>query len=86
MKCLQRCLATKFTEEDKHLVVGYYDTEASEKAKSARKRLAESFGLTLNAFKVRACRLRTRLEACINDCVAGVTNSGSPHTQEQEVA
>ncbi len=86
MKCLRRCVAKKFTDEDKRLVVGYYDTDADEKSKSARRRLAESFGLTLNALKVRACRLRMRLEACINDCVAGVTHSASTNTQKQEVA
>ena len=69
MKCLRRCIATKFTDDEKRLVVNYYDTEADEKAKTARRRLAESFGLTMNAMKVRACRLRMRLEACINDCV-----------------
>ncbi len=77
MKCLQRCVATKFTDGDKSLVVGYYDTEASEKAKSARKRLAESLGLTLNALKVRACRLRMRLEACINECLTGENGGGA---------
>ncbi len=85
IQCLRRCVENSFTDEDKRLVVGYYDTDADEKAKSARKRLAESFGLTLNALKVRACRLRMRLEACINDCVAGVTHSREPSTRRQEV-
>lgn len=86
MKCLRHCVANKLTEEDRRLVIGYYDTDASEKAKSARKRLAESFGLTLNALKVRACRLRMRLETCINECVAGVTQPDSANTQNHEVA
>jgi hypothetical protein len=75
MKCLRRCVITTFTDEDKRLVVGYYDTDAGEKIKDARKRIADSFGLTLNALKVRACRLRMRLEACINECLAGVAAS-----------
>ena len=70
MQCLRRCIATKFTDDEKRLVISYYDTDADEKTKTARRRLAESFGLTMNAIKVRACRLRMRLEACINDCVA----------------
>ena len=69
MKCLRRCIATKFTDDEKRLVINYYDTDGAEKAKTARRRLAETFGLTVNAMKVRACRLRMRLEACINDCV-----------------
>ncbi|HKP67714.1 MAG TPA: sigma-70 family RNA polymerase sigma factor [Pyrinomonadaceae bacterium] len=85
MRCLRRCVATKFSDEDKRLVVAYYDTDADEKAKTARKRLAESLGMTLNVLKVRACRLRMKLERCINDCVAGVTNSTRQATTEQEV-
>ena len=85
MKCLRRCVATKFGEEDKQIVFGYYDTGAGEKTKAARKRLADSLGLTLNALKVRACRMRMRLEACINDCVAGVTQSAVLNTKPQEV-
>jgi DNA-directed RNA polymerase specialized sigma24 family protein len=86
MRCLRRCVATKFSDEDRRLVVHYYDTDADEKAKNARRRLAESFGLTLNALKVRACRLRIRLEKCINECVAGVTHSPVSNTKEQEAA
>lgn len=86
MRCLRRCVATKFSDEDRILVVNYYDTDADEKAKTARRRLAESLGLTLNVLKVRACRLRMRLEKCINDCVAGVTNPAPANTQKQEAA
>lgn len=86
MRCLRRCVATKFNDEDRQLVVNYYDTDADEKAKTARRRLAESFGLTLNALKVRACRLRVRLEACINDCVSHVTDPTISDTRKQEAA
>jgi DNA-directed RNA polymerase specialized sigma24 family protein len=85
MKCLRRCVATTLTDEDRSIVVGYYDTDADEKTKSARKRLADSFGLTVNALKVSACRLRMRLEQCINDCVAGVTHRTLTDTKQQEV-
>ncbi len=85
MKCLRRCVATTLTDEDKRLVVGYYDTDADEKAKIARKRLADSLGLTINALKVRACRLRMRLEECINDCIGRVTNPRFANTKQQEV-
>jgi hypothetical protein len=65
-------------------VLGYYDTDAGEKTKDARKRLAESLGFTLNVLKVRACRLRMRLEACINDCVGRVTDPRRIDTRKQE--
>ncbi len=86
MKCLRRCVAKTLNDDDKIIVVGYYDTDADEKVKSARKRLADSIGLTVNALKVRACRLRMRLEQCINDCVAGVTQRALTDTKQQEVA
>lgn len=85
MRCLRRCVAKKFSDDDRVLILSYYDTDAGEKAKQARKRLADHFGLTMNALKVRACRIRERLEACINDCVTRVTNAGPGDTQIQEV-
>ena len=86
MKCLRRCVATKLSDDDRAIVLRYYDTDADEKAKAARKRLADSFGLTINALKVRACRLRMKLEECINDCVSRVTESHRANTQKREVA
>jgi DNA-directed RNA polymerase specialized sigma24 family protein len=84
LRCLRRCVAKKFDDDERRLIVSYYDTEADERAKIARKRLAESLDLTLNALKVRACRLRMKLETCINDCVAAVTERSPEDTQEQE--
>lgn len=81
VRCLRRCVATKLSDEDRRLVVDYYDTDADEKSKNARKRLAGSLGMTLNALKVRACRLRMKLERCINECVAGVTNTAGVDTR-----
>lgn len=86
MKCLRRCVALKLSDDDRIIVVGYYDTEADEKAKNARRRLADSFGMSMTALKVKACRLRMKLEACINDCVGGVTKSRGNDTSIQEVA
>jgi DNA-directed RNA polymerase specialized sigma24 family protein len=85
-RCLRRCVSTSLGDEDRRLVIGYYDTDAGEKAKQARKRLADSLGMTMNALKVRACRLRLKLEACITGCVAGVTKRSSADTSIQEVA
>jgi DNA-directed RNA polymerase specialized sigma24 family protein len=82
--CLRRCFATKFDDTEQQIVLGYYDTDAGEKTKDARKRLAESLGFTLNVLKVRACRLRMRLEACINDCVGRVTDPRRIDTRKQE--
>ncbi len=86
MECLRDCMTESIPNPaDQRLIVGYYDTQTNEKNKHARKRLAESLGMSVNTMKVKACRLRERLERCINDCVARVTKSGVSHTNEQEV-
>jgi len=86
VECLRDCMAeTVPNPTDRKIIIGYYDTEANEKNKHARKRLAESLGMTMNAMKVRACRLRDRLERCINDCVARVTKHDGSRTNAQEV-
>ncbi|MEZ5424629.1 MAG: hypothetical protein R2747_00060 [Pyrinomonadaceae bacterium] len=69
--CLRKCLAEVAPDDqDRQLIIGYYDTDAGGKLKDARRSLAEKFGLKMNALKVKACRLRSKLEKCINDCVA----------------
>lgn len=68
--CLRSCLVEITNDEnDRVLILGYYDTENVEKIKDQRKSLAEKLGLTANTLKVKASRLRDRLEKCINECV-----------------
>lgn len=74
LACLRSCLAEAVSaDSDTTLVTRYYDPEPGEKFKEARKRLAEELGLTVNALKVRACRIRARLESCIGKCVGKKT-------------
>ncbi len=84
--CLRKCMKeTVFGETDKRLIVGYYDREAGGKIKESRKNLAEELGLTMNNLKVKASRLRGRLEKCINGCVRklSVTDSANSDTTKQ---
>lgn len=77
LRCLRKCLAeTVPNDDDRTLIIGYYDADAGEKNKDTRKNLAEKLGLTMTTLKVKACRIRERLERCINECVArlAVTN------------
>jgi hypothetical protein len=63
---------------ERRLLLGYYDADQNEKNKDVRSGLAESYGLTMGALRVRACRLRARLETCVRDCIGTtgrVTNS-----------
>lgn len=70
LACLRKCLAEVVpNDRDRQLIVGYYDTEAGGKNKDIRKALAENLGLTMTTLKVKACRLRERLERCVNECV-----------------
>lgn len=70
LACLKSCLAEiASSENDRALIIGYYDADASGKNKNQRKNLAEQLGLSMNTLKVKACRLRARLEKCINECV-----------------
>lgn len=71
LQCLRKCLAEiSKSEADEHLIIGYYSAHDGEKNKIQRRNLAENLGLTMNALKVKACRLRERLERCIKDCAA----------------
>lgn len=70
LSCLKSCLAEiAASDDDRALIIGYYDADAGDKNKNQRKNLAEKLGLTMNTLKVKACRLRVRLEKCINECV-----------------
>ena len=87
MGCLRDCLASTIPNPtDQRIIVGYYDTDSSEKNKHARKRLAESLKMSIGALKVKACRLRDKLERCINDCVDRVTKSAGNDTDQREVS
>ena len=68
--CLKSCLSEIPPDtNDRLLILGYYEADENEKNKYHRKNLAEKLDLTMNTLKVKACRLRVRLEKCINECV-----------------
>ncbi len=80
---LRRCLMEIPEESDRRLILFYYDTEANEKTKYARKALATDLQMSANALKVKACRLRLKLERCINKHVAE-TKSPAGATYDRE--
>lgn len=74
LRCLRKCMVEVVSnDEDRMLIVGYYDADAGEKNKDARRNLAAKFGLTTTTLKVRACRIRERLERCINECARKIS-------------
>lgn len=84
IRCLRKCLAELVDENNRKLIVGYYDTADNEKAKIARKSLADMLNMSATALKVKACRLRARLEKCVTDCLKGETNLASHVTYNRE--
>ena len=68
LACLQQCLE-ELDQLNQRIITLYYI--GSERVKiDNRRNLAESLGLTQNALTIRACRIRTRLEACVRRCAS----------------
>lgn len=67
-ECLDRCLE-ELPDDGKDLLTAYYQGEKRAKIE-ARARLAERLGLAPNALRLRASRLRQRLEACVDACMS----------------
>ena len=72
LSCLQTCLQ-KLEAADLALIVRYYEGSGGDKIRN-RQRLAEQLGITVSALRVRACRLRERLDARVKRCLK---NSGA---------
>jgi DNA-directed RNA polymerase specialized sigma24 family protein len=66
LRCLDRCLQG-LPAADRELILEYYSGERRAKI-DRRKALAARLRLTTNALSIRACRIRSRLEACVSAC------------------
>jgi DNA-directed RNA polymerase specialized sigma24 family protein len=66
LDCLEGCLRA-LSPADSNLIVQYYDDAQSRIAN--RRDLADRLGIPLNALRIRAHRIRLRLEACVENCV-----------------
>jgi len=60
---VDRCLQ-QLDADERALILQYYQGEQRAKIEQRRK-LATQLGLTPNALTIRACRIRSRLEACV---------------------
>ena len=65
--CLRQCLAA-LPQKSRDLITEYYEGEGSAKI-NRRKNLASNLGMQLNALRIRACRLREKLEECMGRCL-----------------
>jgi len=72
-RCRQQCL-DKLSAEDRRLITDYYLKVKREKVEHRRK-LAIQYGLTSNALTVRAFRIRSTLNRCLEECLELLSNS-----------
>lgn len=66
-ECFDACLKN-LPPESRTFIVDYYKEEKGAKIEK-RRRQAESLGVSLNALRLRAARLRSSMEACVRDCL-----------------
>jgi len=66
LHCLEQCLK-KLARDESQLILEYYQGEQREKIRH-RRQIAERLGVSANALTIRACRIRTKLEACVRLC------------------
>jgi DNA-directed RNA polymerase specialized sigma24 family protein len=66
-KCLEACLELA-TPSSRDLFVEYFRQEKPNKIEY-RKELSERLGISINALRTRAHRIRTSLLQCVNDCL-----------------
>ena len=83
LKALQECL-NSLKASDRGLVLDYYTAE-NEKHKEHRQKIAKGVGLTMIALRVRANRLRDKLEGCVTSTLeaARVRQSAAQNTVQR---
>ena len=64
--CLESC-TSKLDNSSRELIFGYYFGKAREKIDN-RRSMAAKLGVSVNALAIKACRIRTKLEACVGKC------------------
>lgn len=65
--CLNKCLVV-LSDEERDIVVQYYASEERTSIEH-RHKLAQQFNLTPNGLRVRAFRIRRRLQKCAENCL-----------------
>ena len=66
IECLRRCLQ-ELSSDNRELILQYYQGDKGEKIAN-RKKLTELLGVPVNTLRMRALRLRERLQACMEQC------------------
>ncbi len=66
-ECLEQCMES-LPARSKELFLQYSQEEKGAKIEH-RKQLAQQLGIPLNALRIRACRIRAHLQACVLECL-----------------
>lgn len=66
-QCLELCMKA-LTPENRDLVLEYHDEDSSARI-GHRKALAARLGIGVNALRLRAHRIRTGLQSCVESCL-----------------
>ncbi|HET9713482.1 MAG TPA: hypothetical protein VFP64_16425 [Pyrinomonadaceae bacterium] len=66
-RCLEHCIS-RLSEEHRELLLHYYHAEGRGKI-DQRKLLADKLGIAPNALRIRAFRIRTALQQCVERCL-----------------
>jgi DNA-directed RNA polymerase specialized sigma24 family protein len=67
-RCLDKCLA-KLTPNSRRMIEQYYAEDKRAKI-DLRKRIAVELGIGLSTLRLRALRIRDKLQTCIEQCLA----------------
>jgi DNA-directed RNA polymerase specialized sigma24 family protein len=73
LRALDGCLDT-LASTDRELILDYYSAEGGSNL-AGRRRLAMKLGISATALRIRAHRLRERLEACVDAAMANVVKA-----------
>ncbi len=65
--CLEECLE-KLAPHSRQVIEKYYSENKQAKI-NLRKRIAAEFGISLNTLRLRALRIREKLQGCIEQCL-----------------
>ena len=68
LTCLEECLE-QTGSQNRELILGYYVGEKGQKIRN-RKQLAAEFNIAPAALRLRAFRVRAKLEGCVKNCFA----------------
>jgi DNA-directed RNA polymerase specialized sigma24 family protein len=69
LTCLRSCLQT-LSPDNRELIIQYYQGDKGEKIEN-RKKLLARLRVPVNTLRMRALRLRERLQMCVEDCLSG---------------